>query len=150
MTYAIEGWRRFLSVILLISFLGMEGELFLLEHTDGFWQVVPMVLLALGTLSLAAVMTRPGPAALRLLRIIMLACVASGAVGVYLHYVGNAAFELEIVPSAGGWDLFRESLMGATPALAPGAMLQFGLLGLVYAFRHPGSAGTDTTGIPEG
>jgi len=30
--------------------------------------------------------------------------------------------------------LFREAMMGATPALAPGAMIQIGLIGLLYAF----------------
>jgi hypothetical protein len=33
--------------------------------------------------------------------------------------------------------LFREALSGATPALAPGTMVQFGLLGLLYTYRHP-------------
>jgi hypothetical protein len=36
-----------------------------------------------------------------------------------------------------GFELFRDAMMGATPALAPGSMTQLGLLGLIYAYRHP-------------
>ena len=54
-----------------------------------------------------------------------------------LHYRGNAEFELEMMPALGGLDLFWKSMQGATPALAPGAMVQIGLVGLAYCFRHP-------------
>jgi hypothetical protein len=60
--------------------------------------------------------------------------VVSGLLGVFLHYRGNVEFELEHNPRATGWALFREAMMGATPALAPGVMVQIGLLGLLYAF----------------
>jgi hypothetical protein len=40
-------------------------------------------------------------------------------------------------PSLTGFELFREAISGATPTLAPGAMLHLGLLGLLYTFRHP-------------
>jgi hypothetical protein len=40
-------------------------------------------------------------------------------------------------PDLAGWKLFKDSMMGATPALAPGAMLQIGLVGLAWTFRHP-------------
>jgi hypothetical protein len=36
-----------------------------------------------------------------------------------------------------GMDLLSKAMTGAAPALAPGAMIQLGLLGLVYTFRHP-------------
>jgi hypothetical protein len=67
----------------------------------------------------------------------MLLCVAAGLVGVFLHYRGNVEFELEREPLLRGLALFREAVRGATPALAPGAMAQLGLLGLVYSYRHP-------------
>jgi hypothetical protein len=62
-------------------------------------------------------------------------------IGMGLHQSANAEFEQEMDPSLTGMKLFRESLSGATPALAPGTMIQLGLIGLVYAYRHPrGSA----------
>jgi hypothetical protein len=36
-----------------------------------------------------------------------------------------------------GWELFKEAMTGATPALAPGAMVQLGLIGLAWSYRHP-------------
>jgi hypothetical protein len=40
-------------------------------------------------------------------------------------------------PALAGFELVRESLSGATPALAPGTMIQLGLIGLAYTYRHP-------------
>jgi hypothetical protein len=67
----------------------------------------------------------------------MAACVVAGAVGFYLHMRGNFEFELESNPSLRGAALVWEALKGATPSLAPGALAQLGLLGLVAAHRHP-------------
>ena len=67
----------------------------------------------------------------------MLLFVAAGIVGVYLHYQSNVEFELEMNPAAAGWELIRESLTGAMPALAPGTMVHLGLIGLLYTWRHP-------------
>lgn len=137
-------WRRFLFWILLLSFLGTGTELRLLEHTEDVWQLVPLTLLAAGTVTLGAFRLRPGRRILQALQGLMALFVAAGAVGVYLHYVGNAEFELEMSPSLGGWELFRASLEGATPTLAPAAMAQLGLLGLLYAFRHPAARRSPT------
>ncbi|MFB3131882.1 MAG: hypothetical protein ACE10K_05095, partial [Rhodothermales bacterium] len=48
-----------------------------------------------------------------------------------------AEFELEMYPTLKGLELFWESIKGATPALAPGTMIQLGLLGWAYTYRHP-------------
>ena len=69
--------------------------------------------------------------------------VASGFVGVALHFEGNAEFQREIDPSINGLDLFWKVMRAkAPPALAPGAMVELGLLGLVYAFKHPALEGS--------
>jgi hypothetical protein len=60
----------------------------------------------------------------------MMLCSIAGFVGFYLHHASNREFELEMYPDRHGWELFVESLQGAIPSLAPGAMLQVGLLGL--------------------
>jgi hypothetical protein len=74
---------------------------------------------------------------LRVFQVVMALCVVIGAVGVYLHYRGNVEFEVERDASLHGLRLFWEAIRGATPALAPGALAQLGLLGLVYTYRHP-------------
>jgi len=60
--------------------------------------------------------------------------------GLVLHFKGNMEWALERNPDLGGANLIWKSLTGATPALAPGALTQLGLLGLVWAYRNPGNA----------
>jgi hypothetical protein len=45
-------------------------------------------------------------------------------------------FQLEMDPSLQGVNLYRKAILAKTPpALAPGAMIQLGLIGLAYTFR---------------
>ena len=67
----------------------------------------------------------------------MLLFVVAGIVGVALHYQSNVEFELEMYPSMEGMELFRNSMTGALPTLAPGSMIYIGLVGLAATFRHP-------------
>jgi hypothetical protein len=67
----------------------------------------------------------------------MLVFIASGILGTWLHYTGNANFELEITPDMAAWAVFKAAMAGATPVLAPGTMIQLGLVGLGWSFRHP-------------
>jgi hypothetical protein len=130
-----------LRVLLLAIFaLGAGGtgvELLLIEHYEEFWQVAPLLLLLGGLLALGWLLARASAASVRLFQGVMLLFLLSGAVGVLLHYQGNTEFELERNPSLGGLVLLWESIRGATPALAPGTMIQLGLVGLAATFRHP-------------
>lgn len=128
------------AVLLLALVIGMAGtiiELFLLEHTEDTWQWTPIVLLGLGLLVLAWYGLTKGRASVHTFRAVMVLFLASGALGVWLHYRGNVEFELEMYPDLSGWALFKDSMMGATPALAPGTMIQIAIVGLAWAFRHP-------------
>ena len=132
--------RRILFATLLLGTAGILAELFLLEHTEGFWQQVPLYLLGVGLAALTWHGADQRAASVRLVQGVMLLFVASGAIGTVLHYKGNMDFELEMDAASQGFKLFREAMMGATPALAPGAMVQLGLMGLAYTFRHPALA----------
>ena len=112
-------------------------ELALLEHYASFWQIVPLVVLALGLGTAVAVAFRPGRGSFLIFRIVMLALVITGALGVFLHYDENVTFERELSPGATGLDLIWMALRGATPILAPGAFVQLGLLGLILIHDHP-------------
>jgi hypothetical protein len=57
---------------------------------------------------------------------------------VWLHYRSNVEFELEMYPTLAGGALVWQSLKGAIPALAPAALAQLGLMGLVLTLGHPG------------
>jgi hypothetical protein len=129
--------RRLLLGLMLLGMLGLGAELLLLEHFENVWQWVPLVLLAVGFLLGAAVWMRPGRATLRAFRALSAVFVVAGALGMYLHLDGNVEFERESDSGLRGLPLVWEALRGATPALAPGALAQLGLLGLALAHRHP-------------
>lgn len=122
--------RRAVTGLLAMALVGTGAELLLLEHYEDAWQLVPLALIALGLVVTAWRALRPGAASLRAFRGVMVLMIASGALGLFLHYRGNTEFELERDPALAGFALFREAMTGATPALAPGAMILFGLLGL--------------------
>jgi hypothetical protein len=131
---ALRALRGMLGGMLALGVVGTLAELFLLEHTEDLWQLIPVVLLPVGVVALIAVTLKPGVVTLQIMQTVMGLIVVSGVLGVYLHYVGNAEFEREMYASIDGFELFWESLKGATPALAPGAMTLIGLLGLAYCW----------------
>jgi hypothetical protein len=129
--------RRILLALVLLGILGLTLELFLLEHTESVTQLIPFAVLGAGFASSVTAAIRPTVRTIRLFQLVMLLFIAAGLVGVYLHLRGNVLFEQEQDPSVRGLDLAWRSLRGGIPMLAPAAMAQLGLLGLVFAFRHP-------------
>lgn len=129
--------RRLLLALIVLGMAGLMAELLLLEHFEDLLQWVPLAALGVGLLLALAVWLRPGPGTLRPFQAISALYVAAGLLGVYLHLRGNLEFERESDSSLHGLPLLWEALRGATPALAPGALAQLGLLGLVLAYRHP-------------
>jgi hypothetical protein len=129
--------RRLLLAVLAFGEVGMIVELLLLGHTEETQQWIPLIVLGLGVIATAALAFRPARGAVIGVRIVMALFVAAGLAGLYLHYTGNAEFELEMYPSIDGLELFRKSITGATPALAPGMLAQLGLLGLAITWKHP-------------
>lgn len=132
--------RRMLAAIFVLGSVGTAAELVLLEHTDGLWQKVPLGLIAVGCIALGVHALRRGAASMRVFQAAMILFVVSGGVGIGLHYRCNVEFERELHPGGTGFDLFWEAAKGATPALAPGAMIQLGLLGLAHTYGHPALA----------
>ena len=137
--------RQLVLGLVFIGIVGLETELALLRHAESASQWIPHVVLLLGLASTAVVFLRPGRRTLRTFQALMLVFVVVGVLGLYLHYRGNVEFALERDPSLSGFRLLWKALRGATPALAPGALSQLGLLGLIYGYRHPALAG-DTVG----
>lgn len=129
--------RKALAAILIFGLVGIEVELFLLKHTDGFWQLVPVALVGATILVASLALAQPGPASLGILRVMMSVFLVVGIVGVYQHFTGNVGYEKESNPGLAGAELYKAAAMGSTPLLAPGVMLQLGLIGLLYTYRHP-------------
>jgi hypothetical protein len=133
--------RSILFGIILLGILGLAAELLLLEHFEEWRQWLPLALLTGSLIAWGAQALVGSAGTVRFLQGMMGLCIVAGVVGVWFHYQGNTEFELEMYPAMAGWELFKESMMGATPALAPGAMVQLGLIGLAWSFRHPALAG---------
>jgi hypothetical protein len=133
------GWslRGLLLLIVHLGIVGLLAELYLLEHTESVQQWIPMVSLLAGLAAGLVVAARPTAGGLKAFRIVMAVFVAAGLLGLWFHLRGNMEFETERNSSLSGLALFWESLRGATPTLAPGAIFQLGLLGLAYTYRHP-------------
>ena len=136
-TSTSETLRSFLLGIFLFGLLGTGAELLLIEHTEEFWQLVPLFLMGLCLPVLVWLKIDHRPAGIRIFQGTMILFVVSGLIGLWQHYNGNVEFELEMYPSLQGWRLFWKALKGATPVLAPGAMSVLGLLGLGTTYRHP-------------
>lgn len=130
--------------------VGLLAELLLLEHTDGAWQWAPFAVLAGGLVALGAVAARPGRGTIRVFRGTMALFVATGLSGIWLHFSGNWAFEAELDPAAPVTMRLWESLRGAVPILAPGALVQLGLLGWVATLRHPAHSMTSPASLEGG
>ncbi len=129
--------RRLLIAVFGVGVVGTGAELILLEHTDDIWQWTPVILLGVSLPFAGTLWFTSAKWLIRSFRGIMVLFVANGVFGLYQHYQGNVEFELEMYPSMNGVELIWEALKGATPSLAPGTMVLLGMLGLIYAFRHP-------------
>lgn len=129
--------RRSLLAVLVFELMGTFIELLLLRHFEDPLQWVPLALIVLTLLLVAWHVARPQPANVRALQATMGALVLAGFVGVGAHLQGAAEFQLEMDPSQPKWNVFKKALQAqAPPALAPGVMLQMGLLGLIYTYRY--------------
>ena len=118
--------------------IGTVMDLLLLEHYEEAWQWVPLVVLAVALGSAAWTAYAGSPLAVTTFRIAMVLVVCTGLLGVVMHYNGSREFQIEMDPALAGWALFAKVLRAkAPPTLAPAAMIQAGLFGLLYTWRHP-------------
>jgi hypothetical protein len=132
---AVWTLRRWLMATLVLGLAGTATELLLLEHYDEPWQWVPLLLVALAFGVLVWHWARRTAASVRALQITMLLFVVSSGVGLALHFRGAAQFQLEIDPAMPRSTLIAKVMrVKDPPVLAPGVMLQLGLIGLAYAY----------------
>jgi hypothetical protein len=130
--------RRFLLLLLTIGLAGVATELVALQHYEDPWQILPFALIGACLSTIAWHALSESWASAQTLRLLMAMMIAAGAIGITLHYRGNLEFQLESNPELKGWELMRRILHAkAPPALAPAAMAQLGLIGLIYLYRHP-------------
>jgi hypothetical protein len=126
------------TIILAVLTLGMVGllaELLLIAHYEDATQWIPLVLLAVGLVALAIDRVLARGWTQLLVQLTMVLVVAAGALGIYFHFHGSREFQLEMDPQMRGatlvWHVMRAK---SPPTLAPGSMVQLGILGLGYAY----------------
>jgi len=142
-----ETARRILLGIFLLGVGGIATELWLLGHYEDVDQAIPLGLAAAGAVGVIVGAVKPSPLTIRLLQALMTLFVVSGFVGIWFHFQATTEFQLEMDPSLRGWALFQKAIVAkAPPALAPGAMIQLGLIGLAYTFKHPALRGLTPRG----
>ena len=138
--------RQMLLAVLVLALAGLGTELLLLGHYESPAQVLAPGLVAVAMIVVIWHAVDRGRWSLQCLQIVMALFVGAGGLGVFLHYGANAEFQREIDPGLAGMALFWKVVVAKVPpALAPGAMAQIGLIGLVYSYRYPGlrSTGVD-------
>jgi len=131
----LERLRLWVLGVIVLGLVGTMTELILLEHDEQALQFVPLVLMVLGAVVLVWHAIAKDTASLRSLQIVMGLFVLSGFAGMAAHFNGSLEYQLELNPDLGTWELLDKILHAhAPPLLAPGMMMQLGLLGLAYAF----------------
>lgn len=132
--------RLFIAAILVAGALGTLVELILLEHYEEPAQLVPLALIVLQLVTLAWNYRSGNRTSRTALFVVMAISVLSGFVGFLAHFEGAAEFQEELHPEIGGWELMLKVLHAkAPPLLAPGMMIQLGLLGLAFVWSAPRS-----------
>ncbi len=127
--------RSWMLAILVVGLLGTVTELVLLKHYEQPLQFVPLVLIGAMFLVIGWRLLRPDAAGLTALAVVSGLFVLSGFLGMAAHFHGSAEFQRELNPSIGFADLMEKILHAqAPPLLAPGMMLQLGLIGLAYVY----------------
>jgi hypothetical protein len=129
--------RRMLGAILLLGMTGTGVELLLMRHHDGALQLIPLVVLGAGIAGVGWHMRAGSAASGTAVRGVMVLLIAAGLAGVYYHLTANLEFQRETDPAVQGSALWWKALHATVPpALAPGVMVQLGLVGLAYTYRH--------------
>jgi hypothetical protein len=126
------------KVIFAVLTLGMAGllaELALIAHYEDATQWIPLALLAVGLVAVVADVVYSNQSTQLAIQITMVLMIAAGVLGVYFHFHGSREFQLEMDPQMRGTTLLWHVLRAKSPpTLAPGAMVQLGILGLGYAY----------------
>ena len=116
---------------------GLLCELALIAHYEDLSQIIPLALLAAGLTTLGLDMAVARRWSRLVLQLIMVLFIVAGGLGMYFHFRGSREFQIEMDPQIRGaalvWHVLRAK---SPPTLAPGSMVQLGMLGLGYAYMR--------------
>ncbi|PAP76936.1 hypothetical protein [Rubrivirga marina] len=139
---AAEPWlRRFLLAMAVTTYVAAAVELALVEHYEGWQQILPFVTIGLGVAAAAWAWASPRRSSIRSARWAGVLATVTALAGVYFHVEGNLGFAREVRPDSRGVELTWDALSGVNPLLAPGMIALAGLLAAAATYRHPALAG---------
>lgn len=151
-----EKIRLLLLILYLLGLFGSAFELLLIGHTEDWWQLLPLALMAASLAALAWLHLSKSHRSVQVFQGLMVLFFVSGAIGLWLHLDANLEFESELRPAGSGFSFFWRAIQGESPpTLAPGWMIELGLLGFVYTLVRPsvrsfnGIESSQTKGVPD-
>ena len=133
--------QRLLLATFLGGVIGTCAELLLLEHYEDVKQLIPLILGGAGALVCIWYWARNDTLSAGAFKLTLAAFAISGTLGLLFHYNGNVEFEKEMYPELAGRALVWQSLTGATPTLAPGAMVFLAFVGYAAMAARQRNAG---------
>ena len=130
--------RTFVLILFVIGAVGTVADLLLIGHVEDTWQLAPVAVLAVGAVAAIGAGAVRSAMLVRVFQATAVLLIATGTIGLWLHWGANSEFEREMSPDLAGAAFIWKALQGAAPpSAAPGTLIHLGLLGLVYAWRHP-------------
>jgi len=124
--------KKVLVLALLFMMIGTLLELYLLDHYEDTWQLIPVLCIGVALVNLCVLFYRRSQAAIHLFKLVLVLTTFSGVYGVVLHLQSNFEFEQDMKPTASFWQLILESLSGALPTLAPMSLVVLACIGYSY------------------
>jgi len=124
--------KKMIVLALLFMMIGTLLELYLLDHYEDAFQLIPVLCIAFSLINLIILFFKRSKIVIKLFKLVLVLTSFSGIYGVFLHLQSNFEFEQDMKPTATNWELFSESLSGALPTLAPMSMLVLAFIGYSY------------------
>ena len=129
--------RRILLITVISAIIAVEIELLLLDHVKPIMQLVPVFLMAAGLLAIIWYGFTRSRESMKAFQIMMILSIATGLLGIFVHLGFSATDAIKKDKTLQGMPLIRAALTGVAPPFAPAALIQIGLVGVAYTFRHP-------------
>jgi hypothetical protein len=129
--------RRILLITVVSAIIGVEIELVLLDHVKPIMQLIPVLLMATALFAIAWYGFTKSRESVKAFQILMILSIAAGLLGIFVHLGFSATDAVKKDKTLQGFPLIRAALTGVAPPFAPAALIQIGLVGVAYTFRHP-------------
>jgi hypothetical protein len=130
--------RRWVLAAIVAVLIATEAELIFVRHFgNNNGQMIAVVLTSTGLISVGWHAIARDTMSIVVFRFLMYLFLVFGIDGLMVHYNFAAHAVLKLHPALTGLPLLYATLSGDIPLLAPGMLIQVGLLGLLYTFHHP-------------